>query len=337
MTPISLGDLAQSFQLRRESARLTTEIAQLTEALSSGRRTDLVQSTGGATAPLAEIERSLTRTESYAVTVSDLTLETDAVQNVIGSIRDMLSPVRDALLAAQDATQRGLLDRAVEDSQIAFASAIEKLNTSVLGRTVFSGTATDRLPLADAEIMLADIEAEVLLAGATTAADIEAVVDAWFAPGGGFDTIGYLGATEDRGPVFLSDTERSGAPPRADSTEVRALLASLAGVAISDRPALAVPRDEAVDLARSAALRVISADVGLVSISAEVGNTQGRLEAARTSLSSERDLLESARSEIISADPYETATRLQTAEAQLQMLYTITARQAQLSLTQYLR
>ena len=41
--------------------------------------------------------------------------------------------------------------------------------------------------------------------------------------------------------------------------------------------------------------------------------------------------------EIVAADPFDAATGLQAAEAQLEALYTLTARLSRLSLTEYLR
>jgi flagellar hook-associated protein 3 FlgL len=48
-------------------------------------------------------------------------------------------------------------------------------------------------------------------------------------------------------------------------------------------------------------------------------------------------MLETGRQSLIGADPYESATRLQETQARLEALYTITARTARLSLTEYLR
>ena len=46
-----------------------------------------------------------------------------------------------------------------------------------------------------------------MTAGATTAADVETVVSTWFAVGGGFDTLGYLGGPAAANGVQLSDRE----------------------------------------------------------------------------------------------------------------------------------
>ena len=66
----------------------------------------------------------------------------------------------------------------------------------------------------------------------------------------------------------------------------------------------------------------------------------GLQEAATTKTqaqnTAESSALSIARSTLISADPYETATALQETEASIQNLYTLTARLSRLKLTDYL-
>ena len=64
---------------------------------------------------------------------------------------------------------------------------------------------------ADAETIMIALEGEIALAAATTATDVESIVASWFAPGGGFDTLGYLGGPAMATGTRLSDSET--APP----------------------------------------------------------------------------------------------------------------------------
>ena len=59
-------------------------------------------------------------------------------------------------------------------------------------------------------------------------------------------------------------------------------------------------------------------------------------EEASTRLSAERTSYEIARTGLLEADPYETASRLEDVQFQLEALYAVTARMARLSLTSYL-
>ena len=47
MTLLSIGDLAQDFALRRQTATLTREMARLTGEVSTGQTTDVARQLGG--------------------------------------------------------------------------------------------------------------------------------------------------------------------------------------------------------------------------------------------------------------------------------------------------
>ena len=64
---------------------------------------------------------------------------------------------------------------------------------------------------------------------------------------------------------------------------------------------------------------------------------EARVEDAAARLSARGTALEIARNDMSAADPYETATKLQNVQLQLETHYTLTARLSRLSLTEYLR
>ena len=64
---------------------------------------------------------------------------------------------------------------------------------------------------------------------------------------------------------------------------------------------------------------------------------EAQIDAAQARNANESFALQIARNDLVSADPYETASKLQETEAQLEMIYTITARMTRLSLLDYMR
>ena len=84
-------------------------------------------------------------------------------------------------------------------------------------------------------------------------------------------------------------------------------------------------------------MNLFEASTGVITVRGEVGVLENRLETARTRNSVETDTLAMARAEMVGADPFETATRLQMVQTQLDTFYTLTARLSQLNLTGYLR
>ena len=102
------------------------------------------------------------------------------------------------------------------------------------------------------------------------------------------------------------------------------------------RNVLATDVQEQGELAQLAGLRLFEADAQIVDLQARIGASEGQVQRARTEVLAEAQALDMARTELIGVDPYETAVSLQSAETQLQTLYSVTARLSRLSLTSFL-
>ena len=174
------------------------------------------------------------------------------------------------------------------------------------------------------------------VAAATTAAEVVTIVDAWFGPGGGFETVGYLGGPRATSSTQLSDLERGPPLITAEDEAIRTQLSSLAFAALLGRDVLSGNLEEQGNLARLAGERLLVADDGIVALQASVGGIEAQVERAKVETSTQTDSLLIAKSELIEVDPYELAVKLQNAETRLQSIYTITARLSQLSLVNYL-
>jgi flagellar hook-associated protein 3 FlgL len=67
-----------------------------------------------------------------------------------------------------------------------------------------------------------------------------------------------------------------------------------------------------------------------------VGTTQAQIVSAVTRNGAEESALEIARAGIVSADPYDAASRLEELQTRIEALYLITARVSRLSLSEYI-
>lgn len=336
MSFTSIGDLAQSLQLRRDTARLNDQLVRVAGEVSAGRVSDPVARLGGDTAPLAFIERTLERAETRLRAAAEFELETEARQAALGQIQDRARDLGETLITLPDGASPGLTETASADARLRLGAVLSALNTAIGGRTLFAGTATDGPAVVPAADMLAAVASDVALADATTAGEVGAVVDAWFAPGGGFEASGYVGSGDDLGRLALSDGERAAAPPRADDPSLRATLAALVKAALVSEGVLSGSPEEAARLLRDAGLGLIAADGGLVELRVRIGSTEEQVLRARTELRSERDAAELARDDLIGIDAFEAASELQAVELRLQAIYALTARLSRLSLTEYL-
>lgn len=335
MTISSVSDLSKSYQLRRDTARIKTDLVRLTNELSSGVSNNLVEKFKGNFGPLSGIERGLARMESFESVISEQRLVVSSVQLTLGSLRT-LGDNFGTLLTVPDTTDPTLVRNAGADALSRFSSALSDLNIQVGGRSIFSGIQTDQPALAEPETILAALESDIAIAGAVTAVDVEAVVVAWFQTGGGFDTVGYIGGTAISTGQQLSDSET--APPQVtgEREEIREFLAAMAMAGLIGRDALTGVGDEQGELARLAGQRLLAANNELVDLQSELGAIEQQVERASVEVAAEKDSLTIARSELIEIDPFEAAVGLQNAETQLQTLYSITARLSGLTLAQYL-
>lgn len=334
MSPTSIGDLAQSFVNRRANQRLTAELNRLGTELATGLRSDPGTATSGDAGPVAAIERQLTTLAAYRTATAEAALFTAAAQSAMGKVATGLSNLVAVVLAARGSTDPLLTQTVAQSGADAFAAAVATFNTTVADRSLFAGAGTAGPALADAATLRADLSAT--LAGAATATEVSDRIDAYFAPGGGFDMTGYAGADADLAPFRLSSGDSAGMDVRADDPENRAALAALAKVAVLDGPVLTGDAAGRAALLSMAGDDLLAAESGITALRARIGATEARIEGAATGNAAERTALQQARADLRGADPYETAARLEQTQAQLESLYTVTARLSRLSLTNYL-
>jgi len=225
------------------------------------------------------------------------------------------------------------IDTLAADAKGRLASAIGLLNTQASGRAVFSGVATGTVPLGALEDMLTALQAAA--AGATTAGQVTAAVNGWFA-----DPLGFGAFYQGGGPLSptpIAQGEAADLSTTAMDPALRDTLAGFAMAALIDRGVLAADATERGRLAQQAGQQLTSTADARTTLQARIGTVEAQIEAARTRNSAEETSLGILRSEIGSVDPYEAGTRLEAIRSQLESLYLVTARVARLSLAEYLR
>jgi flagellar hook-associated protein 3 FlgL len=334
MTFTSIGDLAQAFQTRRQNSALTRELNRLTEELSTGRRTDIKGGASGDRSPLAAIERELVTLESERFALTEAGQFATTLQAALGRTQDILTSLSNNIFTIVAPAQPAMASRVIAESRADFAAMVGALNTDIAGRRLLAGTATDGPALAAPDTILSALE--TLVNAAPTRADAIAAVDGWFAPGGGFDTVAYLGSATALAPVQIGG-EDIPQNLRAADPEPRAALAAAALAALAGTGPLGASDTDRIDTLRLAAERGLAATDTLTQVRARVGTTESAVERAETRNASRVSALNLARAELTDIDPFATATRAREVQTQLEALYTLTARLSRLSLTEFLR
>lgn len=337
MNYLSVGDMAQAFQMRRHNAALQTHLARLTEEMSTGVRADLAEAVSGDFRTLAGLDRSLATLAAYKTATDEAALLTQTVQSALETVQDLATDLGPSLLSAATTGTPTQVAITAGDARQKFASVVSALNTQVADRYLLSGTATDRRPVADADAILSALATAT--AGQATAAGVASAVAAWFdAPpgGGGFLDAAYGGAGVPLSPLGIGPDETATMDLTAADPAIRNLLEGFALGALVAEGAL--PGDHAgrAVLLKYSGEALLASGGDLAAARARVGTVEARIAGAGARNAAEASALQIARNGLLAADPYDTASALQAVQTQIETLYTLTARLSRLSLTDYL-
>lgn len=335
MPMISFGDLAQSQAMRYHTAKAKSDLTRLSQELAEGKVSDTPRHLSGDLGPLLAIDSSIARLNGYGAVTRELALFSEAQQIGLRTISDVALEAANSLVFASGTSSMAHVDTAVSAAHSAFRSVVSTLNTRFGDRSLFAGLDTNGQAMASAEDIMAALETTISTAGATSASSVEAAIDAWFAAPGGYDGTAYLGA-QALGAVPVAADESVALDVTANDQALRQTLKGLAMAALVDRGIFAGQHDVRQSLAQRAGEVLLAGETDRAYLAARLGGLQAQIDRAQTRNESESAALEIARTGMIEIDPYETATQLQDAETQLQLIYTITARISRLSLADYL-
>lgn len=337
MTLTSIGDQARAYALQVATNRIKTTLATLTEEMGSGQVADIGQRLEGNTRALGEIEHRLRLTGQLRENGREAGVRLQAVQDMFENVRRSTSAMGLALANDPFSTPAQRSTRAAELSD-AFDYVVRQLNGTNANRHLMAGEAGDVPPLAGAAAMLDSLEAVV--APLTGAAEMAQAISDWFdAPpgGGGFLDTAYRGTLDAPQRVGVGEDITVAFETTAASASVRDLLKGLATGAVLSRGVLAGDVEQQRALLTQVGMRLVAADSGVVMEMGRVGLAQQTVERAQAGATAALHTLERARSDIRSADPYETAAALTEMENQQKMLFAVTDRLSKLRLVDYLR
>ena len=335
MSVSSVGDLARTFQNIRRNTQLKTEMARLSKELASGQISDLASSTSGDFGPLVGLERGLRTNAAYHTSNAEAGLFAVAMQTALETVQETTADLGVSLLEAGTLENAAMIETTTTDARVKFEAVVSSFNTRAADRYAFSGAATDRRPLADANVILAALDAAA--AGQTTAAGIEAMVEAWFDdPGGGFETGGYVGSASPMSPFLLSESDTVEMDITAADQEIRDVLKGIALAALLGENILPGDATERSALARAAGQKMVNSESTLAVLRSKVGSAEARIDGTSAKNIAEKLSLEIAMGALTAIDPFQVATELESVNLQLETLYTLTVRMSRLSLTVYL-
>jgi flagellar hook-associated protein 3 FlgL len=336
----SVGDLARSLVLRTNQVRLRTEMDKLAVEVATGLAEDPAKKLGGDVSSLNSIDRTLARLEAFRISTSEAKLITGTMQGALDIAQERGSDLASTLLGAELTPNIAMTTNLSGNAEATLSQVLSNLNQSVAGRFLFSGTATDTPPLVNAETLVGMARDEAVLAGVTSLADLDALLDDFFSSAPStttsFQGDAYQGSGNSLAPLQIGEGDTADIDIRADDQELRDFLQPMVMAALAADPALNFDVNTQVDILREAGVMAIAAQEGMTNIRAGLGATEARVEDAIVRNAAERTASSMAKLDLIGSDPYETATRYEDVRMQLESLYAITARSQRLTLTQFL-
>lgn len=335
MTLTAIGDLARGMTLRNRAVEIKNQLETLSSEMSTGQVQDISGHLGGDYSHILDLDRNLARLDAFKIATAEAGLFTDAMQQSLTTFGHSVGEVTSSLLAFGAANHAVSVEHASVQARHELDTMVSALNTRAGGRSVFSGIATDVSPLPSSDTLLAALEAE--LTGLTTLTDIRQAAEDWFDDPTGFDAVIYQGSDTNLSPLQVSENERVNLPITATDPAIKAALRDVAVAALASDDALDLPSQQRAILFKELGTGLANAQDSTIRLRAEVGAAEARVDEAETRNAAARASLEYSRNALIEADPYETATRLQTIQFQLESLYSVTVRNSNLSLVNFLR
>ena len=331
----TIGDLAQSFALRRQSVELTRQMDRLTLELSSGEAADLSRHLSGNLLQISDIDRELALLGTHRDTARLAATDARLMQTSLSRVQDESAAVAATALTVGATEGQVPVATLAAQARDALGAMIGALNGDAGGRALFSGTLTDRAPLASAESLLSGLRAAV--AGATTTEEMTQRLDGFFDdPAGGFATMIYRGGDTGLQPNDLGAGESVALDIRANDPRLRGQIRQVALAALLDDSALPLAQETRRDLSREVGETLLNGQNGVTRLRADLGSAEARISQAESRIAAETTALRIARNDLVSVDVFETAGELEQVQFQLETLYTLTARAARLNLVNFL-
>lgn len=333
MNVTSIGDMAYSLMLSSRSTALKQTISTLTQELSSGQITNVTERVGGDYSYLIDIDRNLSRLHGYSVATSEASIFMQAAQHNLTRLSDETATLGADLLATTPAYIASVREHNANMARDKLDAVLGSLNGTIAGQSLFSGVDTDVAPLEDANTLLTNLHTAI--SGQTTAATVRQAAVNWFSNPAGFEAVMYAGSTTTIAPVEIGPGQQVSMPITANDDAFRDLIMNVALAALATDPILGLSASTQNDIMLTSAEDMIATQDRMAAIQADLGFAQSRVDEATARNEAARTGLELSRNTLLEADPFETATRLEDVQFQLESLFAVTVRNSRLSLLSF--
>jgi flagellar hook-associated protein 3 FlgL len=335
MKIIGLPDLLSNQKFRSIQADLSRRLAVAGEELTTGQRSDVAKAAKGDLRSLYLLEAGAASEAAF----KDASLRAGArIETALGAVEAVRQATDGLAIDLAAAVARGdstSARRVAAGTVNAFGSAVNALNTSYAGRSLFGGAEVNGAPLPDPQTIL-----DAAFATASGAPDMAtaraALSDFFLSPTGGYETTIYQGDDQSTRMQVRDGASLTLSPNALDMPFRQALfgLALAAAIAGDKLPASVAEGDDAL---KQAAQALLDAQPGMLDISAELGGLAEEAGNAGVAADAMRATLEGRLADVLSIDPYEAATRLSGIQGALEAALTVQSITRGLSIVRFLQ
>ena len=338
-----LSTLGQNDLLRSEFTTLQGGIQQLQTQVATGEKTQRYGDLG-AEAPLdISLRNQATMIDNFKTNISDLSVRTSLIDKNLVIIHDTALAVQNMAFASPSfSAQR---ENIVAAAKAAIDQINQRLQSSVNGRNLFAGTATQTNPIVPSTTLLPAAQAAVAAAIAAGPANVPAAIQAAISGAGGVVATAasyYLGGPP-HAPTLVDQGLTVDYSITASDPAFMTILQGLYALAALPQPGgpSALPpalSDSQFDATASAAASTISQGISqLSSVTEKNGRNEQFLSDESNVHDSTLTVLQTQIDNIEQVDLADASTRLTQLRTQLDASFHITASLSSLNLVDFLK
>ncbi len=317
------------------SADTRTRLDQLTKELSSGRRFDTGRALRSDFSEFSQISHTLRSFDSRKATLAEGSTLLSVTQYSLASMAASSAAMRDAVGPSLSSSNSGAVESLAHIGTGTLNDIVDTLNKTHGGRAIFGRGDSSGMPIVDKAVLIGDIS--IIAASSTDTSSFLAGLDAYFAAGGAFETSVLAPLPLEPLKVPIGNGRTLDIPVSAADLPFRDVLKNAAIVSSLDSVGFAISASDRQFFVTELAKRNAVSEGGSIEIRGRIGSVEARVTALADALNDERVHLEARRTELVGADPFDVANRVQNEMSRLETIYAITARRSQLRLTDYLR
>jgi flagellar hook-associated protein 3 FlgL len=335
MVVAAVSDLASSLLLKRTTLAARNSLNERSIELTTGIKQDLFAAAGGDSRRIYAMDNQRSLISAYLNESKLADARSTVVQSHLATIQESGSAFAPELLSALERNDMSSANIIAKAAPQAFENTLSALNATYAGQSLFSGAAYSSEAVSSRTSIMSDIQA--LVSGLVVAQDVvDAVEDYFFDPAGGYTTSGYQGSTQDAAEVQISESLFVQTSVRADDDRIKQTLFGLALIELGSDGTFSNDGINTLLFTRGGN-ELLNAPHRIIDIREQVGIAQETIEVTRARHEAQLTTLDIKRIDLIGADQFESAADVEALQFQLQSIYTITARMASLTLTNFLR